>query len=93
MQHTIDLERLSQVFTDHPWLAEALSNGAWWGNGDGTVQVVAPVEDPLVIRKGLAALAEALGCDPADALDGGVASAALATQLAFPQVLAGRRQP
>lgn len=66
MDTRIDLERLSEVFTDHPWLAEAISNGAWWGNGDGTVEVVPPVEDPMVVRAGLVAFAEALGCGPED---------------------------
>lgn len=66
MDNPIDLERLSVAFTDHPWLAEALSNGAWWGNCDGTVQVVAPVEDPVEVRAGLAAFAAAVGCGPGD---------------------------
>lgn len=66
MDNPIDLERLSEVFTDHPWLAEALSNGAWWGNGDGTVRLVTPVEDPMAIRAGLAAFADALGVAPED---------------------------
>lgn len=66
MHATIDLERLAAVFTDHPWLAEAISNGAWWGNGDGTIRVVPPLEDPWEVRRGLAALAEALGCEAAD---------------------------
>lgn len=66
MQGRIDLEALSQVFTDHPWLAEAVSNGAWWGNGDGTVQVVPPLEDPVEVRAGLREFALALGCAPGD---------------------------
>ena len=66
MDNPIDLERLSEVFTEHPWLAEAVSNGAWWGNCDGTVEVVTPVGDPVAIRAGLAAFAEALGCAPED---------------------------
>lgn len=66
MDRPIDLERLSEVFTDHPWLAEALSNGAWWGNGDGSVQVVAPLADPIAVREALAAFADALGCDATD---------------------------
>ncbi len=69
MDNPIDLERLSEVFTDHPWLAEAISNGAWWGNCDGTVEVVTPVGDPVAIRAGLAAFAEALGCEPEDITD------------------------
>ena len=74
MERRIDLERLSQAFTDHPWLAEAVSNGAWW-NGDGSFRVVTPVEDPMELRAGLFALADALGCDPSDV---GVARAASA---------------
>lgn len=66
MGNPIDLELLSEVFTDHPWLAEAISNGAWWGNCDGTVELVTPVEDPLAIRAGLVAFADALGCAPED---------------------------
>ena len=62
MHDTIDLERLAQVFTDHPWLAEAISNGAWWGNADGTIRFVPPLEDPSEVRRGLAAFADALGC-------------------------------
>lgn len=66
MDRPIDLERLSAVFTDHPWLAEALSNGAWWGDGDGGVQVVAPLGDPIAVREALAAFADALGCEATD---------------------------
>lgn len=66
MDRPIDLERLSAVLTDHPWLAEALSNGAWWGRCDGSVEVVAPIEDPIAVREALGALAEALGCRAED---------------------------
>ncbi len=66
MDNPIDLERLSVAFTDHPWLAEAISNGAWCGRWDGSVQVVAPVEDPMEVRAGLAAFAEAIGCGSGD---------------------------
>ena len=61
MDNPIDLERLSEVFAEHPWLPEAISNGAWWGS-DGTVNVVAPIEDPMAIRAGLHAFADAIGC-------------------------------
>lgn len=76
MDNPIDLERLSEVFTEHPWLAEAISNGAWWGNCDGTVEVVTPVGDPVAIRAGLVAFAEALGCPPGDIAAGGGAPVA-----------------
>lgn len=66
MDNPIDLERLSEVFTEHPRLAEAISNGAWWGNCDGTVEAVTPVGDPVAIRAGLVAFVEALGCPPED---------------------------
>lgn len=66
MNPTIDLERLSAAFTDHPWLAEAVSNGAWWGRVDGGVHLVTPLEDPVELRAGLVALAEALGCEVED---------------------------
>lgn len=66
MNPTIDLEHLSAAFTDHPWLAEAVSNGAWWGSTDGAVHLVTPLEDPVELRAGLAALAAALGCEATD---------------------------
>lgn len=67
MERPIDLDGLCEVFTDHPWLAEAVSNGAWWARLDGSVRVIAPLEDPLAVQAGLAALADVLGCrvDPA----------------------------
>lgn len=65
MESRIDLERLSQVFTDHPWLAEAVSNGAWRA-GDGSFRIITPVDDPMELRAGLFALADALGCEPTD---------------------------
>lgn len=83
MDHRIDLERLSQVFTDHSWLAEAISNGAWWSTSQGGIRVVAPVEDPLELRAGLLALADALGCEQADVGVAGPTSALVpAPQLA-----------
>ncbi len=85
MDHSIDLERLSEVFTDHPWLAEAVSNGAWWGNCDGTVEVVTPVGDPVAIRAGLVAFAEALGCEPGD-----VTRTEASTGRQWPRVHVGR---
>ena len=90
MDSRIDLERLSQVLTDHPWLAEAMSNGAWWSS-DGSVRVVAPVEDPLEVRAGLAALAEVLGCEATDVGVDGPAPAARVAGSSPRGVLRGRR--
>lgn len=94
MPTPIDLERLSEVFTDHPWLAEAISNGAWWGNGDGSVQVVAPLEDPVAVRAGLTAFVEALGCGSGDIVDGAAAAHRVRMlQLSIPGIPGARRSP
>lgn len=65
MEHPVDLEGLSAAFTDHPWLAEAIRNGAWWDTGEGRVELLAPLADPHELRQGLAALSDALGIDAA----------------------------
>lgn len=92
MDNPIDLERLSEVFTDHPWLAEAISNGAWWGNGDGTVQLVTPVEDPMAVRAGLVAFAEALGVAPEDVSGGGAPARSAGRGTQAPINAAGARR-
>lgn len=63
MQHPVDLESLSQALTDHPWLADAIRNGAWWDRSEGGVELVAPLGDPHELRAGLAALTAALGIE------------------------------